>query len=66
MNSASSCRAVEDNAFFISLRRLIPFLPPPVLNLRIFSRLRLIFSFFALVRQANNGVVRENGDDVLS
>jgi hypothetical protein len=67
MNSASSCRAVDDKAFFINLRRLIPFLPPPVLNLRIFSRLRLIFSFLALVRQANNGaIVREKGDVVIT
>ena len=42
--------------------RLVP-LRPVVLNLRMFSRLRLIFSFLALVRQANKGstaeVVRE-------
>lgn len=51
MNSASSCLAFDDCAFFKSLRRVRP-LRPPVLNFRIFSLLRFIFSFFALVRHA--------------
>ena len=56
MNSASNWRALLDWAFFNSLRRLKP-LRPPVLNLRMFSRLRLIFSFLALVRQLKSSVV---------
>lgn len=55
MNSASSARADEDAIFFKVLRRLCP-RRPPVWNLRIFSRLRLIFSFFALTRQASRAV----------
>jgi hypothetical protein len=62
MNSASSCRALDDCAFLRIFRRLIPRRPPPVLNFRMFSRLRLIFSFLAFTRQA----LREVADPVLN
>lgn len=52
MNSDSSCRALDDWAFFSSFLRLVP-RRPPVLNLRMFSRLRLSFSFLALTRHAS-------------
>jgi hypothetical protein len=58
INSLSSCRALVDKTFFNSLRRDNPRRPPvdPELNLRIFSRFRLIFSFLALVRHAASSV----------
>lgn len=53
INSASTARALDDKLFLRSFLRLNPFLPP-TLNLRMFSRLRLIFSFLAFVRDAAN------------
>jgi hypothetical protein len=51
----SSWRALDACAFFKSFLRLTP-LRPTVLNFRMFSRLRLILAFLALVRHANRGV----------
>jgi hypothetical protein len=56
MNSASSCRALDDCAFLRIFLRLNPRRPPPVLNFRMFSRLRFSFSFLAFTRQASREV----------
>ena len=55
MNSFSDWRALPDSTFFIIFLRVRVFFPP-VLNLRMFSLLRLIFSFLALTRQASREV----------
>jgi len=58
MNSFSLWRALLDRTFFNVFLRLVP-RRPGLENLRILSRLRLIFSFLAFIREANNSVVEE-------
>ena len=55
MNSFSLWRASEAWAFFKIFLRLVPRFPGDE-NLRMFSLLRLIFSFFAFTRDANKEV----------
>jgi hypothetical protein len=55
MNSFSVWRALFDRTFFNVFLRLVP-RRPGLENLRMFSRFRLIFSFLALMRDANNSV----------
>lgn len=55
INSISSWRALLDCAFFKIFLRLVPRFPGDE-NLRMFSLLRLIFSFFAFTRDANKEV----------
>jgi len=62
INSASSWRALAACAFFNIFLRLRPRFPV-VLNLRIFSRLRLIFSFLALTRHPSRDVQIEGAAD---